>query len=147
MLRPYNSTSAVIVQIRWLQNIHGRWSQDVDDVYKAEVLQLGSNSNILLFEFMDDVRHALVTPLLNENGLDAMNVQNYSSISNLTYISKHVKRMVCQQLTGFLNEFWTPAKAAIWILSTTFDRNGDVEGPVRCLGCSRSTRGDPLGAA
>ena len=42
---------------------------------------------------------------------------------------------------------WTPAKAAIWISITTFDRNGDAEGSVRCLSCSRSTRGDPFWAA
>ena len=79
----------------------------------------------ILFEFMDDLlpfitsmcnksllegqlplsqRHALVTPILKKDGLDATNVQNYRPISNLTYISKLVERMVCQQLTGFLNE-------------------------------------------
>ena len=79
----------------------------------------------ILFGFMDDVlpfitsmcnksllegqlplsqRHALVTPILKKDGLDATKVQNYRPISNLTYISKLVERMVCQQLTGFLNE-------------------------------------------
>ena len=79
----------------------------------------------ILFEFMDDLlpfitsmcnksllegqlplcqRHALVTPILKKDGLDAINVQNYRPISNLTYISKLVERMVCQQLTGFLDE-------------------------------------------
>jgi hypothetical protein len=79
----------------------------------------------ILFEFMDDLlpfitsmcnksllegqlplsqRHALVTPILKKDGLDATNVQNYRPISNLTYISKLVERMVSQQLTGFLDE-------------------------------------------
>ena len=79
----------------------------------------------ILFEFMEDLlsfitsmcnksllegqlplsqRHALVTPILKKDGLDATNVQNYRPISNLTYISKLVERMVCQQLTGFLDE-------------------------------------------
>ena len=128
----------------------------------------------ILFEFMDDVlpfitsmcnksllegqlpldqlplsqRHALVTPILKKDGLDATSFQNYRPISNLTYISKLVERMVCQQLTGFLNESGLlAAKAPIWISSTTFDRNSDAEGPVWCPGCSRSTRGDPFGAA
>ena len=79
----------------------------------------------ILFEFMDDLlpfitsmcnksllegqlplpqRHALVTPILKKDGLDATNVQNYRQISNPTYIYNLVERMVCQQLTEFLDK-------------------------------------------
>ena len=46
MLRSYDSTSAVIIQVREHQNVYGRRGEEVDDVNKAEVLQLGFNSNI-----------------------------------------------------------------------------------------------------
>ena len=49
-------------------------------------------------------RHAIVTPILKKTGLDAGNVVNYRPISNLTYISKLVERMVNQQVVAYLNE-------------------------------------------
>ena len=62
------------------------------------------NKSLLEGQLPLSQRHALVTPILKKDGLDATNVQNYRPISNLTYISKLVERMVCQQLTGFLDE-------------------------------------------
>ena len=49
-------------------------------------------------------RHAIVTPILKKTGLDAGNVVNYRPISNLTYISKLVERMVNQQVVAYLDE-------------------------------------------
>ena len=49
-------------------------------------------------------RHAIVTPILKKSGLDAANVLNYRPISNLTYISKLVERMVNQQVVAYLDE-------------------------------------------
>jgi hypothetical protein len=49
-------------------------------------------------------RHAIVTPIIKKSGLDVDAVQSYRPISNLTYISKLVERMVCEQVTTFLNE-------------------------------------------
>ena len=49
-------------------------------------------------------RHAIVKPILKKEGLDQDDVKNYRPISNLTYISKLVERMVCKQLTAFLEE-------------------------------------------
>ena len=49
-------------------------------------------------------RRAIVTPILKKSGLDAGNVLNYRPISNLTYISKLVERMVNQQMVAYLDE-------------------------------------------
>ena len=49
-------------------------------------------------------RHAIVKLILEREGLDQDDVKNYRPISNLTYISKLVERMVSKQLTTFLEE-------------------------------------------
>ena len=49
-------------------------------------------------------RHAIVKPILKKEGLDQDDVKNYRPMSNLTYISKLVERMVSKQLTTFLEE-------------------------------------------
>ena len=49
-------------------------------------------------------RHALVTPRLKKPGADQTDVINYRPISNLSFISKIVERLVCQQLVSFLEE-------------------------------------------
>ena len=49
-------------------------------------------------------RHAVITPIIKKAGLDEADVASYRPISNLTFISKLVERMVCQQLTSFLDE-------------------------------------------
>ena len=43
-------------------------------------------------------RHAIVTPRLKKPGSDSSEVKNYRPISNLTFMSKVVVRLVCQQL-------------------------------------------------
>ena len=47
-------------------------------------------------------RHAIVKPIIKKEGLDQDDVKNYWPISNLTYMSKLVERVVCNQLTTFL---------------------------------------------
>ena len=49
-------------------------------------------------------RHAIVKPILKKPGLDVDDVKNYRPISNLSYMSKLVERMVSQQITAFLDE-------------------------------------------
>ena len=49
-------------------------------------------------------RHAIITPIIKKSGLDAGDVLNYRPISNLTYISKLVERMVNQQVVAYLDE-------------------------------------------
>ena len=49
-------------------------------------------------------RHAIVTPRLKKPGSDASDVKNYRPISNLSFMSKVVERLVCQQLVRFLEK-------------------------------------------
>ena len=49
-------------------------------------------------------RHAIITPIVKKPGLDCEDVRNYRPISNLTYMSKFVERLVCKQVTCFLEE-------------------------------------------
>lgn len=47
-------------------------------------------------------RHAIVTPLLKKPNLDPDELKNYRPVSNLTFVSKVVERLVSEQLTGYL---------------------------------------------
>jgi hypothetical protein len=47
-------------------------------------------------------RHAIVRPIVKKSGSDADDAKNYRPISNLSYMSKLVERMVGQQLTAYL---------------------------------------------
>ena len=49
-------------------------------------------------------RHAIITPIVKKPGLDCEDIKNYRPISNLTYMSKFVERLVCKQVTSFLEE-------------------------------------------
>jgi hypothetical protein len=49
-------------------------------------------------------RHAVVKPILKKDGLDVEDVRNYRPISNLTFASKLVERLVNLQLTDFLEQ-------------------------------------------
>ena len=45
---------------------------------------------------------AIVTPILKKHDLDPDDVKSYRPISNLTFISKVIERIVASQLTGYL---------------------------------------------
>ena len=47
-------------------------------------------------------KEAIVTPILKKHDLDPDDVKSYRPISNLTFISKVIKRIVASQLTGYL---------------------------------------------
>ena len=49
-------------------------------------------------------RSAIVTPRLKKAGSDSAYVQNYRPISNLTFMSKVVERLVCSQLVAYLEQ-------------------------------------------
>ena len=49
-------------------------------------------------------RHAVITPTMKKPGVDGNDVKSYRPISNLTYLSKLIERMVCSQLTAFLDQ-------------------------------------------
>lgn len=48
-------------------------------------------------------RHAIVTPRLKKANADPADVKSYRPISNLTFMSKTVERLVCRQLVAYLN--------------------------------------------
>ena len=47
-------------------------------------------------------KHAIVTPLLKKQSLDAGELKNYRPVSNLTFVSKIVEKLVAEQLIEFL---------------------------------------------
>ena len=47
-------------------------------------------------------KSAIVTPILKKYDLDPHDVRNYRPISNLTFLSKVIERIVASQLTGYL---------------------------------------------
>ena len=47
-------------------------------------------------------RHATVTPLLKKPSLDPTDLKNYQPVSNLTFMSKIVEKLVSAQLTAYL---------------------------------------------
>jgi len=47
-------------------------------------------------------KQAIVTPLLKKAGVDAADMANYRPVSNLTFLSKTVERVVTGQLNGYL---------------------------------------------
>jgi exonuclease III len=48
-------------------------------------------------------RHAIILPRLKKANADPTDTKNYRPISNLTFMSKVVERLVCHQLTAFLD--------------------------------------------
>ena len=48
-------------------------------------------------------RHAIVTLLLKKTGLDSTDMSNFRPVSNLSFMSKVVKRAVVSQLTEYLS--------------------------------------------
>ena len=49
-------------------------------------------------------QHAIVRPIVKKDGLDPGDTKNYRPVSNLTFLSILIERMVCQQLTAFLEK-------------------------------------------
>lgn len=47
-------------------------------------------------------KRAIVSPLLKKSGLDAAEMSNYRPVSNLTYMSKLIERVVAKQLDNYL---------------------------------------------
>ena len=47
-------------------------------------------------------KHAIISPIIKKAGMDAEDVKSYRPISNLTYMSKLIERMVYRQITTYL---------------------------------------------
>ena len=52
----------------------------------------------------DELKHALVTPLLKKPGLDIESLKNYRPISNLPFIAKLLERVVLKQLNTHIEK-------------------------------------------
>lgn len=53
--------------------------------------------------FPSEFKKAVVRPLLKKNGLDASQKQNYRPVSNLSFLSKLLERIVQRRLQTFLD--------------------------------------------
>ena len=54
--------------------------------------------------FPDEMKHAMVRPLLKKSGLDRNLLKNFRPISNLFYLSKIIERVVASRLSTHMNE-------------------------------------------
>ncbi len=52
----------------------------------------------------DQLKKAMVLPILKKPHLDAQVLNNYRPVSNLPYLSKIIERVVATQLQGYLTE-------------------------------------------
>ena len=51
---------------------------------------------------MESQKAAVITPVLKKKNADSDELKNYRSISNLTFISKVIERLVVEQITRHL---------------------------------------------
>jgi len=73
-------------------------------------------------------KQAIVTPLLKKAGLDAADIANYRPVSNLTFLSKTVERVVAKQLNGYL-----AANGLLPRLLSAYRRGHSTETALICL--------------
>ena len=59
------------------------------------------NASLRQGRLPDTQKHAIVTPLLKKPGLDVNDMANYRPVSNLTFLSKLIERIVAQQLNDY----------------------------------------------
>jgi len=60
------------------------------------------NSSITTGIFPSSEKHAITTPVIKKTGSDITQLSNYCPISNLSFISKFIERMIASQLTSCL---------------------------------------------
>ena len=58
------------------------------------------NASLTHGEFTSELKNALVHPLLKKPGINCI-FRNYKPISNLSFMSKLIQRMVCNQITQY----------------------------------------------
>ena len=66
------------------------------------VLTLIINTSLSTAEFSDELKKAFVTPLIKKATLDCEILKNYRPVSNLSFLSKLIERIVCVQLVDHL---------------------------------------------
>ena len=66
------------------------------------VLTLIINTSLSTAEFSDDLKKAFVSPLIKKSILDCEILKNFRPVSNLSFLSKLIERIVCVQLVDHL---------------------------------------------
>ena len=66
----------------------------------TDIVNLSFESGV----FLDKMKHAMVEPLLKKSGLDPNLLKIFGPISNLTYLSKIIERVVASRLSTHMNE-------------------------------------------
>ena len=66
------------------------------------VLTLIVNVSLSTAEFSDELKKAFVTPLIKKAILDSEILKNYRPVSNISFLSKLVERIVCVQQVDHL---------------------------------------------
>jgi len=61
------------------------------------------NRSLVTGCFPSEFKHAIVRPLLKKSGLDASDLKNYRPVSNLSFLSKLLERVVQRRLQDFLD--------------------------------------------
>jgi hypothetical protein len=80
------------------------------------------NASLLEGHLPTSQRHAIVTPLLKKPSLDPDELKNYRPVSNLTFLSKVVERLVSGQLTAHLQ-----AHGLMPLLQSAYRRHHSTE--------------------
>ena len=62
------------------------------------------NTSLSWAEFPKELKRAFLTPLIKKIILDAEILKNYRPVSNLSFLSKLIERIVCVQLVNHLDK-------------------------------------------
>jgi len=62
------------------------------------------NASLFIGEVSNNLKHAIITPILKKSSLDKDDPNNYRPVSNLTLMSKLIEKIVAFRLNAFLNE-------------------------------------------
>ena len=68
------------------------------------ILTLIVNTSLSCAEFPKELKRAFLTPLIKKIILDAEILKNYRPVSNLSFLSKLIERIVCVQLVNHLDK-------------------------------------------
>ena len=93
--------------------------------------------------FSGNLKEALLRPLIKKNGLE-LNFTNFRSVSNLSYLSKLIERVVCGQLVDIVTEtgnyeelqsaYWSQHSTETALLKVKTDILDNMDkGHVNCL--------------
>jgi len=72
-------------------------------VLLAPFIALLFNRSLAVGYFPTEIKQAVVRPLLKKSGLDAVDLKNYRSVSNLSFLSKLLEKVVQVRLQAFLD--------------------------------------------